>query len=286
MSARKPPAREGQDERAADGAGGADKPAPAANRPQRAPGTSAWLFGVKAAAATVGGGLLTLFFTIAQITYQQHLEVLDRQSEQGAQFQNQLFQTTGHIENEFIDILTSLGETPAAPVASDIHARLDQLGDQWRLARLSFRVRGAQIYGHGVGNSIYDPAEETIDLDDCNVEIQRGDRAANRDCAGRRRAEAIRLRSLVASLRGDVAQRGEAHWRPVGFQSNFRLTRKVLHAYVDCRLAAQAPAPGPANPRCDGLADTFEILTRRVDLMVLAREALSTQIMRSSALSD
>ena len=247
---------------------------------------SAWLFSVKAAMATVGGGLLTLIVTIAQITYQQHLEVMDRQSEQGSLFQSQLFQTTGHIENEFIDILDSLAENPAAPVAPDIHARLDALGDQWRLARLTFRVSGAQIYGRAVGNLIYDPGEETIDLDDCNVQIQRGDRAANRDCAGRRRAEALRLRRLVESLRGDVARRGEAHWRPVGFQSNFRLTRKVLHAYVDCRLAAQAAAAGPADPKCEGIADTFEILARRTDLMVLAREALSTQILRSSALRD
>ena len=261
--------------------------APDAASPVRPAGTSAWLFSVKAAAATVGGGLLTLFFTVAQITYQQHLEVLDRQSEQGALFQSQLFQATGHIENEFIDIVTSLGENVAAPVAPDIHARLDQLGDQWRLARLTFRVRGAQIYGRAVGNLIYDPSEETIDLDDCNVEIQRGDRARNSDCTRRRRAEATRLRALVDSLRGDVAQRGEAHWRPVGFQSNFRLTRKVLHAYVDCRIAAQAtPQAVPANPKCDGLADTLAILASRVDLMVLAREALSTQIMRSSALSE
>ena len=214
--------------------------------------TSAWLFSVKAAMATVGGGLLTLIFTIAQITYQQHLEVMDRQSEQGSQFQSQLFQTTGHIENEFMDIFDSLSENQAAPVEADIHARLDELGDQWRLARLTFRVRGAQIYGRTVGNLIYDPSEETIDLDDCNVEIQRGDRAANGNCAVRRRAEALRLTRLVESLRGDVALRGEAHWRPVGFQSNFRLTRKVLHAYVDCRLAAQASPPAP--PTRDAMA--------------------------------
>ena len=247
--------------------------------------TSAWLFSVKAAMATVGGGLLTLVFTIAQITYQQHLEVMNRQSEQGAQFQSQLFQTTGHIENEFMDIFGSLNENRAAPVEADIHARLDQLGDQWRLARLTFRVRGAQIYGRAVGNLIYDPSEETIDLDDCNVEIRRGDRAANGNCAGRRRAEALRLRRLVDSLRADAAPRGEAHGRPVGFQSNFRLTRKVLHFYVDCRINSR-PVAGTPNPGCDGLADTLEILARRIDLLVLAREALSTQIMRSSALRD
>lgn len=283
MNAREPPARLGQEGRAAAGAEG--KSAAAADGEAPRPRSSAWLFSVKAAMATAGGGLLTLVFTIAQITYQQRLEVLDRQSEQGAEFQSQLFQTTGHIENEFIDILRDLSEDVAAPVAPDIHARLDQLGDQWRLARLSFRVRGAQIYGRAVGNLIYDPGEETIDLDDCNVEIQRGDRAANGNCAVRRRSEALRLTRLVESLRGDVALRGEAHWRPVGFQSNFRLTRKVLHAYADCRIEAPAAAAG-ADPKCEGLADTLQILARRVDLMVLAREALSTQIMRSSALSD
>jgi hypothetical protein len=257
----------------------------APGEPGRRARTSAWLFSVKAAMATAGGGLLTLAVTIAQITYQQHLEVMDRQSEQGSVFQGQLFETTGHIENELIDIFNGLDEDRAAPVDVAVHARLDDLADRWRLARLTFRVRGAQIYGRTVGDLIYDPAEETIDVDDCNVQVQRGDRAANRDCAGRRRAEALRLSQLVDSLRGDVARRGEAHWRPVGFQSNFRLTRKVLHAYVDCRISP-APAAAAPNPRCDGLADTLLILARRIDLMVLAREALSTQIMRSSALRD
>lgn len=247
---------------------------------------SAWLFSVKAAMATVGGGLLTLIFTIAQITYQQRLEVLDRQSEQGNLFQAQLFQATGHIENELIDIFNILSEDQDAPVDAGIHNRLDTLSDQWRLTRLTFRVRGAQIYGRTVGNLIYDPREETLDLDDCNVEIQRGDRAANSNCAVRRRAEAVRLTRLAASLRSDVALRGEAHWHPVGFQTNFRLTRKVLHAYADCRIEASAPTAGPADPKCEGLTDTLLILARRIDLMVLAREALSTQIMRSSALSD
>lgn len=263
-------------------------PAPASAAPGQGPRAvnSAWLFSVKAVMTTMGGGLLTLFLTIAQITYQQHLEVLDRQSEQGNLFQSQLFQATGHIENELIDIFNILDENKTAPVDAAIHARLDTLSDQWRLARLSFRVRGAQIYGRAVGNLIYDPGEETIDLDDCNVEIQRGDRAANGNCAVRRRAEALRLTRLAASLRADVSQRGEAHWRPVGIQSNFRLTRKVLHAYVDCRIEAPAAAAGPTDPKCDGLDDTFTILARRIDLMVLAREALSTQIMRSSALRE
>ena len=251
--------------------------------------TSAWLFSAKAAMATVGGGLLTLIVTIAQVTYQQHLEVLDRQSEQGNLFQAQLFQATGHIENELIDIFNILSEHQDAPVDDGIHNRLDRLSDQWRLTRLTFRVRGAQIYGRTVGNLVYDPSEEVIDLDGCNVQIQRGDRAANSNCAVRRRAEAVRLTRLVASLRSEGAQRGEAHWRPVGFQSKFRLTRKVLHAYADCRIeapAAAAAAAGPADPKCERLGDTLLILARRIDLLVLAREALSTQIMRSSALRD
>jgi hypothetical protein len=250
---------------------------------------SAWLFSLKAALTTVGGGLLTLCVTFAQITYQRHLEMLQRQSEQGEQFQAQLFQATGHIENEFIDIFDSLTEDPAAPVDRAIHARLDQLADQWRLARLSFRVRGAQIYGHRVGNLIYHPGEETRLLDACNVEVRKGDRHADRNCPARRRAEARRLRALVDRLREDVATRGAAELDPAAFQANFRLTRTVLHTYVDCRIEAQGAAGAAAaavSPRCGGLPDTLEILARRIDLMVLAREGLSTEIMRSSALRD
>src|ERR1043165_6783990 len=175
---------------------------------------SAWLFSLKAVMTTVGGALLTLIITFAQITYQRHLEMLNRQSEQGEQFQAQLFQATGHIENEMINIYDGLTEDPAAPVDRAIHARLDQLADQWRLARLSFRVRGAQIYGHHVGNLIYHPGEETRFIDSCNVEVRKGDPAANTDCTARRRAEARRLHRLVDQLRDDVVARGIAEFAP------------------------------------------------------------------------
>ena len=266
----------------------AKAPAPAAKgmAEERAEArSSAWLFSLKAALATVGGGLLTMIVTFAQITYQQHLEVLQRQSEQGAQFQTALFQATGHIENELADIFESLTEDQNVPVDPAIHARLDQLTDQWRLARLSFRVRGAQIYGHRVGNLIYHPGEETRIIDACNVELRKGDPATDGNCPARRRAEALRLRRLVDRLRDDVAERGTAELDPAGFQTNFRLTRLVLHAYIDCRIEAQS-RPAAVSPRCGQLGDTLEILARRIDLMVLAREGLSTAIMQSSALRD
>lgn len=228
---------------------------------------------------------MTLCVTVAQITYQQHLEMLNRQSEQGAEFQTQLFQATGHIENELTDIYTALAEDQAAPVDRAIHARLDQLSDQWRLTRLSFRVRGAQIYGRRVGNLIYDPGEETLRLDQCNVEVRGNDPQADGNCPARRRAEAQRLGRLVARLREDVATRGTAELDPAGFHSNFRLARTALHAYVDCRIEAQS-APAAPSPRCGQLPDTLEILARRIDLIVLAREGLSTEIMLSSALRD
>jgi hypothetical protein len=226
-----------------------------------------------------------LCVTVAQITYQQHLEMLNRQSEQGDQFQTQLFQATGHIENELIDIYNSLTEDPAAPVDRAIHARLDQLADQWRLSRLSFRVRGAQIFGHRVGNLIYNPSEETRIIDACNVEVRKGAPEAHSNCPARQRAEARRLGRLVDRLRDDVSARGTAELDPAGFQTNFRLTRTVLHVYVDCRIAAQG-TPAAIGPRCAQLSDTLEILARRIDLMTLAREGLSTEIMRSSALRD
>jgi hypothetical protein len=258
----------------------------------RAARRSALLFTVKTVMATVGGGLLTLFITTAQITYQQHLEVLQRQSEQGQLFQAQLFQATGHIENELSDIYSSLDEDDGTPVDAAIHERLDNLADQWRLARLQFRVRGAQIYGRGVGDLIYDPAEERFALDACGIEIRGGDREAGANCGPRRQAEALRLRRLFEGLRDQVSANRDPSWEPASFQTNFRLTRAILHAYVDCRINLNnAPgvtggAPGVSNPRCAEMGAMLQILARRIDLMVLVREQLSTAIMRSSALSD
>ena len=246
---------------------------------------AAWRFTLKAAATTVGGAVLTLCITAAQISYTKYLEVLERQGEQGMALQQQMLQATGHIENEIIAVYNILhndfqGEPPA-----NLTAGLNRLNQQWRLDRLSLRIRGAQIYGSGVGNRIYDPREESIDLDTCGVETVAGAPGANENCAARQRAEARRLSELVSTLKADRSAGRDIRLAPNSFQANFRLTRKVLDAYLAC-WGHRLDGGIAAARRCEARGALLQTLSARIDLMVLARETLSTEIMRRSALSD
>ena len=142
---------DGDDKRTEDRADGAE------GKPK-----SLWPFTVKTAAATIGGGVLTLCVTVAQISYTKYLEVLERQGEQGIVLQQELFQKTGRIENEIINVYNVLHNNPALEPDPELTASLNGLNEQWRLDRLWFRIRGAQVYGNGVGDRIYDPREESI----------------------------------------------------------------------------------------------------------------------------
>ena len=242
-------------------------------------------FTLKAAATTIGGAVLTLCITAAQISYTKYLEVLDRQGDQGIALQQQLLQKTGGIENEVINVFNFLHNNPGRQPPANLTETLNRLNQEWRLDRLSFRIRGAQIYGSGVGNRIYDPREELIDLDGCGVEIAAGAPGANENCPARQQAEARRLGALVVRLKADRSAGREVHLAPNSFQANFRLTRKVLDAYLACwgrRLDGSVAAGRP----CGNIGPLLRVMGARIDLMVLAREALSTEIMRRSALRD
>ncbi|MES2444965.1 MAG: hypothetical protein V4574_19240 [Pseudomonadota bacterium] len=246
--------------------------------------TSAWLFSFKAAAATIGGALLTFCVTIAQTSYQHELETLQRQREQGVAFQDALLRKTGDIENEIIRVSSVLKDTKdEAAFPADLLSHLDTLNNGWRLDRLPLRVRGAQIYGNTVGDLIYDPGEEAIDLDKCSIQVPIDRREGGGNCTARQAAEIARLDALVRQLRNAARHGGTPQWRPAGFQANFRMARKVLRLYVACRLnspeARHYPCPPPGQMR-----QTRMIFERRVDLLVLSRERISTEIIRGSVL--
>jgi hypothetical protein len=239
------------------------------------------LFSAKAAATTVGGGLLTLGFTVAQIAYTDHLTVLQRQNDYGIAFQRDFFALSGQIENQLIDIFDmARNGSPDQAVALQ-QSTLHPMGEQWRQVRLWFRVRGAQIYGRHAGDLVYDPREEAVSLDDCAVERAPGQAAGQGPCLARQQREARRLAEIIARIRTNRISGGDAALRPASFQSNFRLTRAALNAYLGClRTAAARQIPG--RP-CDALS---QIVGTRVQFMVFTREDLSSEIMQSSSLRD
>ena len=150
--------------------------------------------------------------------------------------------------------------------------------------RLWFRVRGAQIYGRRVGELVYDPAEEAVDLDECAVERPAGRPPGRGDCGPRQQAEADRLAGIVARIRTDRIAGEETSREPASFQSNLRLTRGALFAYVRCLQAAAAAVPAPAAGRpCVSLE---RIVASRLQFSQFAREDVSSAIMDSSALRD
>lgn len=239
------------------------------------------LFSFKAAAATVGGGLLTWGFTIAQIAYADHLTVLQRQNDYGIAFQREFFALSGQVETQMIDIFNAAKDGAPDEAAALQRTALHPMTEQWRQVRLWFRVRGAQIYGHQVGNLVYDPAEEAVDIDDCAVERPAGRPPGRGDCAPRQQAEANRLAGVIARIRTNRLTGEETSREPASFQANLRLTRGVLGAYVRC-LQAAAAAHAAGSP-CAGLE---RMVASRLQFMVFAREDISSEIMESSALRD
>lgn len=238
------------------------------------------LFSLKAAAATLGGGLLTWGFTIAQIAYTDHLTVLQRQNDYGIAFQREFFALSGQIENQMIDIFNAAKDGAPDEAAALQRSALHPMTEQWRQVRLWFRVRGAQIYGRRVGEMVYDPSEEAVDLDDCAVERPPGQPPGRGDCAPRQQAEAARLAGIIARIRTNRLSGEETSREPASFQANLRLTRGALGAYVRCLQAAAVPAAG--RP----CASLELIVGSRLQFMVFAREDISSEIMRSSALRD
>jgi hypothetical protein len=266
------------------GRGLADPPTPEAK-------SASWYFGFKALVTTAGGGLLTLIFTLAQISYSTHLAVLQRQAEQGVEFQNRLADITGRIENEFIDIL-DLESSRAPDLVRQARARLDtnlnELFRNWRLVRLNLRSRAAQIYGPEVGNLIYNPNQEMIRLDRCYVATRIDDPARNSDCPGRGRREGFRLAALVRISRLRPGDHVLLHtgWAPSSFQANARLLREVFEHYIKCRLIMIEDSGTPAPSRCANMDDMGRIVTSRLDLLAITREEISTAIMERSTLQD
>src|SRR3954471_15188782 len=261
----------------ADGDGAADPAIASAPSVER----KAALFSFKAAAATVGGGLLTWGFTVAQIAYSDHLAMLQRQADQGIAFQGDMFALTGQIENQAIDVFNAAENGAPGEAAALQQATLHLSNEQWRQVRLWFRVRGAQIYGRRVGDLVYDPAEEAVGLDGCAVELSGGRPARAGDCAARQAVEAGRLAGIVGRVRTDRVDGGDTGLHPASFQTNFRLMRRTVDAYIAC-LQAAAARRAPGRP----CASLEQIVGSRLQFMVFSRENLATEIMRNSALRD
>jgi hypothetical protein len=239
------------------------------------------LFSLKAAATTVGGGLLTWGFTVAQIAYTDHLTVLQRQADQGITFQRDVFALTGQIENQAIDVFNAAKNGDPAQAAALRQSTLHVSNEQWRLVRLWFRIRGAQIYGRRVGDLVYDPDEESVGLDACAVEYSTEQPAGRGACPPRQAAEARRLAGIIARVRANRVVGGDAELHPASFQANWRLLRAALDVYIAC-LQTAAARNVPGRP-CDRLE---QIVASRLQFTVFARENLSTEIMGNSALRD
>jgi hypothetical protein len=264
----------------ADGKAADEGPPPPAAMPSVE--RKAALFSLKAAAAaTVGGGLLTWGFTVAQIAYTDHLAMLQRQADQGIAFQREMFALTGQIENQAIDVFNMAENGAAGEAARLQQATLHVSNEQWRQVRLWFRVRGAQIYGRRVGDLVYDPAEESVGLDGCAVELSADRPAGAGDCAARQSAEARRLTGIVARVRANRVGGGDTGLHPASFQTNLRLMRRALDAYIAC--VEEARARRLAGRPCAGLE---QIVGSRLQFMVFSREDLASEIMRNSALRD
>jgi hypothetical protein len=253
------------------------------------------LFTYKAVAATLGGSLLTLCVTVAQITYANHLEVLRRQGEQGLAFQARLLDLTGRIENELSQTLDIVrhSDTPERAVRDELLAEADRRMDenlaplyrQWSLESLLLRNRGAQIYGNEVGELIYSPADGSFQENDCSMVVRDASPQENGDCRRLMEMEQGFLRGFVTEIRqgGTLGPFRRSTRSPKSFQANASIARTVLHRYVACARSEGRP---DRPPRCSHMPQALEIATRRVELVGVARENLADAIVSRSALQN
>lgn len=260
---------------------GGDRTAEAAK--QGSIGSFAW----KSVWAAVGGAILTVVVGLTQAWYSDRLESRHRQDEHGVEFQNRLALATGRIENEFndiVDLAKEGGNASLAEALRRVDGSLNDLFRQWRLVRLDLRSRASQVYGSDVGNLVYDPEEESFELDGCYVTVRIGDRIANHNCSARRRLEERRLRLLTRAIRLRPSEPllRRAGWTPASFQANARLTRKVVERYVRCKASEGAVSPSVWNRQCPDLDDMEGIVIARLDLVAISREEISSAIIATS----
>lgn len=257
-------------------------------RARQAP--SAWTFGLKAIAATVGGALLTLIIGLTQSYYTDRLQLRQRQIEQGSQFQSQLAELTGGIQTEMHDIVDLVrAADPAAAQAAvrRMETNLKDLLRRWQRESLNFRARGAQLYGNEVGNLIYDLRDESYIVDACSVAVRINDARRNQNCEARRAEEMGRLRRLWrdSRLNPDAHLLRNADWTPASFQSNARLLFSLLNRYVRCNPQLRSEAERATVPEpCRAMDQVQTIIGDRLELLAISREEISTAIMRTSSL--
>lgn len=259
--------------------------------PGKADASGKSIFAFKTVAATIGGSVLTLAVALAQVSYSNHLEVLHRQGEQGLAVQTQLLDLTGRIANE-LNLIVGLARQASTAdaqareeILADAEARyrdhLKPLFDEWGANRLLLRNRGVQVYGPAVGRLVYDPTDNALAANQCNVLAPVAESTARpADCGPSMHEEAVRLTALMIGISVTGAPPDEMV--PNGFDAAADTAREVLARYLQCLRTFGDPN---APVRCRHFADLLMISIRRLDLVGVARERLANAIMANSRLA-
>jgi hypothetical protein len=258
----------------------------AAPKPQGS--ARARLFAWKTFSATFGGAVLTGIVALTQTWYGNHLEVLRRQSDGGAEYQAQLFELMGAAENGLRQVLTAIRRDDVEAAANLMSGPVGSALDTWSNRVYLIRNRGAEIYGRGAGAFVFDAAERGFRLDGCNV-LVRGAGPGGGDCSARQREELAfvnRFRDVV--MHGsDLRPFRTVRRSPVSYHAHLTITAALAERYILCaRTRASPRRPAQIPPRCQDLAGLRELLNSRFDLLRTARLNVATAIMDRSTLRD
>ena len=238
-------------------------------------------YSIKALSTAVGGGLLSLAVAGTQMWYSDHLESKRRQADHGFEFQRSLFELSGQIENELRRQWLLLDEGKFEEANARMERQFTPLWEQWRLARLLLRNRGAQIYGDGVGSRIYDTRDLRFVFDRCSVLVHYDDLDAPGDCAPRVRERVARLQTFIRGvLRSGQLRMFDASrsWLPTSFHASAENARIMSIGVSACVKAAKAN-PGQCS-------DLTRLLGQHVQLVRFSRDNLADAIAARSSLND
>lgn len=246
------------------------------------------LFAWKTFSATFGGAVLTGIVALTQTWYGNHLEMLRRQSDGGAEYQAQLFELMGAAENGLRQVLTAIRRDDVDAAATLMSGPVAAALDTWSNRVYLIRNRGAEIYGRDAGAFVFDAAERGFRLDGCNV-LVRGAGPGGDDCRERQREELAfvdRLRDVV--MQGsDLRPFRTVRRSPASYHVHLTVTAALAERYILCaRTRASARQPASLPPRCRDLAGLRDLLNSRFDLLRTARLNVATAIMERSTLRD
>jgi hypothetical protein len=265
-------------------------PVPATDADARPPKSDSVLpFTLKTIAASLGGAVLTMVITGAQVWYNDHLDSMHRRGDQGVELQRSMFDKSGLVQRELLAIIEILKDVESHDAFQRARTKFYRdfrpAFDLWRANVLLLRNRAADLYGRPVAESVYTTREQGYHVDTCSVVVGPGQaETPGAACAAALDRELQRLRSLInrttasPDLRVFLDDDSVVH----SVDRNIFLAHFLLQRYLACKEFQPERRREQQQQGCEAPLKLFESLTYRAEILRFARINLADAVMRAT----